>query len=181
MSKRILVLTGSPRKGGNSDLMAEAFINGAIKAGNVVERFDTGSHIIKPCRACDGCFQNGKACVVDDDFNRLAPLLFTCDVIAFVTPIYWYSFPATIKAAIDKFYSLIVGEKVSTIKEAMLLTCGELDEPVFDGLKKSYELLLADREWIDCGQLIVPNVNKKGDILHTNALLKAEEMGKSLN
>lgn len=180
MNKRILVLTGSPRVGGNSDLLAEAFIKGATESGNHIERFDAGRHTIKPCKACDSCFKNGKACVFDDDFNILAPLLLNSDVIVFATPLYWYSFPTTIKAAIDKIYSFIVGEKESTIREAMLLACGEIkEEQVFEGLRKSYELILEDRSWIDCGQLIVPNVNKKGDVINTNALLKAEEMGKS--
>lgn len=62
-----------------------------------------------------------------------------------------------------------------------MLTCGEFDDlAVFEGLKKSYELILNDRGWEDIGQLIVPGVNKVGDILKTSALDKAETMGKSI-
>lgn len=181
MKKRILVLTGSPRVGGNSDLMAEAFIKGATEVGHTVRRFDAGRHDIKPCRACDACFRTGKACAFDDDYNILAPMLFETDMLVIITPIYWYSFPAGIKAALDKLYSLIVGEKDVPIREAMLLACGEIkEERIFEGLSKSYSLILEDRGWSDCGQIIVPGVNKQGEILKTDALLKAEQAGRNI-
>lgn len=56
MSKRILILTGSPRRGGNSDLMADAFAKGASEAGNSVVQFNTAHKHIQGCRACDNCF-----------------------------------------------------------------------------------------------------------------------------
>lgn len=100
MKKNVLVLTGSPRKGGNSDLMADAFI---------------------------------------------------------------------------------IGEKPLKIKESLLLVCGEInDENVFDGIIKSYELIVFDRKWINRGELIVPNVNNKGDIYNTDALEKAERFGRNI-
>lgn len=110
MSKRILILTGSPRKGGNSDLMADAFAKGASEPGNIVVRFDTAHKHIQGCRACDNCFSKGKACVFNDDFNELASLMAESDAIVFCTPLYWYSFPTQMKAAIDKFYSFCIGK-----------------------------------------------------------------------
>ncbi len=102
-------------------------------------------------------------------------------MIVFATPLYWYSFPAALKAAIDKLYSFIIGGKECPIQEAMLLACGEVsEEHIFDGLRKSYELILKDRSWTDCGQLIVPNVNKKRDILQTDFLEKAGKMGQAI-
>lgn len=94
MNKRILILTGSPRRGGNSDLMADAFAKGASEAGNIVMRFDTAHKHIQGCRACDNCFsKENKACIFNDDFNELASLMAESDVIVFCTPLYWYSFP----------------------------------------------------------------------------------------
>jgi len=75
MSRNILVLTGSPRKGGNSDLLADAFIKGAKAAGNRVDKYETGLKRIVGCKACDRCYSQGEACVFGDDFNALAPLL----------------------------------------------------------------------------------------------------------
>ena len=126
MSKRILILTGSPRRGGNSDLMADAFAKGASEAGNSVVQFNTAHKHIQGCRACDNCFsKENKACIFNDDFNELASLMAESDVIVFCTPLYWYSFPTQIKAAIDKFYSFIIGKKDVPIKECMLLSCGD--------------------------------------------------------
>ena len=109
--KNILILTGSPRVGGNSDLMADAFQKGAESAGHKVIRYEAGRNAILPCRACESCFSNGKACVWDDRFsNELAPLIEEADVIVLATPLYWFTFPAQLKAAIDKMYSFIIGE-----------------------------------------------------------------------
>ena len=102
MSKQILILTGSPRPNGNSFLLAEAFKKGAEEAGHTVHRFDTAHVEIDGCRACNQCYQHGKACVFDDDFNLLAPHLEKADVLVLATPLYWFSFPAQLKAALDK-------------------------------------------------------------------------------
>ena len=176
MSKRILILTGSPRKGGNSDLMADAFAKGASEPGNIVVRFDTAHKHIQGCRACDNCFSKGKACVFNDDFNELASLMAESDAIVFCTPLYWYSFPTQMKAAIDKFYSFIIGKKDLPVKECMLLSCGELE--VFDGMVRSFELIAQDRGWKDRGHYLVNSVSEKGAILNTNHLQKVYDMGK---
>ena len=179
MGKRILILTGSPRKGGNSDLMADAFAKGASEAGNIVVRFDTAHKHIQGCRACDNCFSKGKACVFNDDFNELASLMAESDAIVFCTPLYWYSFSTQMKAAIDKFYSFIIGKKELPVKECMLLSCGELEGPhVFDGMVRSFELIALDRGWKDRGHYLVNSVSEKGAILNTNHLQKVYDMGK---
>ncbi|WP_446897665.1 flavodoxin family protein [Clostridium sp. LBM24168] len=181
MKKNILVLTVSPRKGGNSDLMADSFIEGAIKSGHKVTKYETADKHIEGCRACDTCFSNGVACSFQDDFNELASLLEKTDLIVFATPLYLYTFPTKIKAAIDKLYSFIVGQRPLKIKDCMLLVCGEeKDEKKFDGIVKSYELIAVNRGWNDIGKLIVPGVIDKGDIKNTDALEKARELGLSL-
>ena len=67
---KILVLTGSPRKNGNSNTLAEHFINGAKEAGHEVTRFDAASSKVHPCIACNKCGMNGP-CVFKDDFERM--------------------------------------------------------------------------------------------------------------
>ena len=180
--KNILILTGSPRVGGNSDLMAEAFQKGAEAAGHKVVRYDAGRNAILPCRACDACFSGGKACVWDDRFsNELAPLIEAADVIVLATPLYWYTFPTQLKAAIDKLYSFIVGEHSIAGKEAYMLICAEADDPhCFDGVIRSFELITDYAQWRDRGKLTVTGVSGKGEILNTDALVKAEKMGQSV-
>ena len=181
MSKKILVVTGSSRSGGNSDLLAEAFIKGVQNAGNTVTRYDAGHKFIRPCIACDSCYRNGSPCPFDEHFNELAPMLAEADTIVFATPLYWYTFPASIKAVIDKLYAFMVGEKEISIKSAALIVCGEIaDKVVFEGIIKSYELILEDRGWKDEGQLIVPGVRDKGDVLETAYIKAAEIMGRTI-
>jgi len=181
MSKNVLVLTGSPRDGGNSEMMADAFIKGALAAGHDACKFRTATRGINGCRACNRCFSKGHACAYDDDFNELAPLLEDADVLVLCTPLYWFSFPMQIKAAIDKMYAFHVGKRKTKIKGSMLMVCGEDDDIAsFDAIVRTYELIAGYEKWTDLGRLIVPGVNKKGDIERTDALKKAEEMGRSL-
>ncbi|WP_206617498.1 flavodoxin family protein [Geovibrio thiophilus] len=176
--KNVLVMTGSPRKGGNSDLMADAFIEGVKSAGHSVVKFETAFKNIKGCRACNSCFSKGKACVFDDDFNELAPHLEKADVLVFAAPLYCFSFPAQLKAAIDKFYSFYITEHPLAVKECCLLTCGaDEGEEVFEGMVKMYEHLAAYSGWVDRGKLLVAGVAEKGDVKNTDSLGKAKELG----
>ena len=136
MSKNILVLTGSPRKNGNTDRLAQAFIDGAIEAGHQVQRFDAGRKRINGCTACDACWSKGTACVFTDGFTELEPMLEAADVLVIASPLYWSTFPAQLKAAIDKLYAYVspACQHPLKIKESALLACGELEgEQIFIG------------------------------------------------
>lgn len=181
--KNILVLTGSPRRNGNSDRMADAFIKGALSIGHDVSRFDAARKKIGNCIACKACWKKDKPCFFQDDFDELAPLLEAADVIVFSTPIYWFTFPAQIKAAIDKMNAYL-GKSCThslKIKESLLLVCGA-DEgmEIFEGIIVTYKQISKYMNWDDKGVLAVPEVREKGDISATDALVKAEEYGKSI-
>lgn len=181
MKKSILVLTGSPRIGGNSDLLADAFIKGANNAGHEVIKCEVGRKNISGCKACDTCYSRGKPCSFDDDFNSIALLIEKADVIVFVTPLYWFTFPAQLKAVIDKMYSFLIGEKESKIKESLLLVCGETEiTSDFDGIVNTYRLIADYQKWTDKGRLIVPGVLNKGDIAATEYPELAEKMGRAI-
>ncbi len=180
-NKNILIITGSPRKNGNSELLADAFIRGAQNAGHLTTKFQAGKKNIRACIACNKCYTKGKACIFNDDFNSLAPLIENADVIVFSTPLYWFSFPAQIKTAIDKIYALFIGKRDIKIKECVLLVCAETgDMNDFDGIVRSYELIYSYTKWTNRGIQLVPHVNEEGDILRTDALVKAEEFGRKL-
>ena len=181
MSKNILILTGSPRKNGNSDKLADAFIAGAQQAGHQVTKYTAADKNIKGCTDCQTCFSQGTACSIADDFNELAPLVAQADMLVFATPLYWFSFPAQLKAAIDKMYSFFIGKKEFKIKECALLVCaGDTNEAVFGGITASYKLIANFLNWQDKGVITVPGVHGKDDILQTDGLLRAETLGKSL-
>ena len=125
MGKKIVVITGSPRKNGNSFAMTDAFIRAAEAKGHEVARFDAAMMKIGGCHACETCFKTGKACSFDDDFNRIAPAILEADALVFTMPVYWYSIPSQIKGVIDRIYSLVVGGKDIAGKECALIACCE--------------------------------------------------------
>jgi multimeric flavodoxin WrbA len=181
--KNILVLTGSPRKNGNSDKLADAFIKGALSEGHAVTKFETSRKAISGCKACKTCWSNGKPCSFKDDFYELATLLESADVIVFCTPLYWFTFSSQIKAAIDKMYAY-VGKNCQhplKIKECILMVCGaDKGMKVFDGIIATYREIAHYMKWEDKGVLAVPEVSEKGAIEATDALMQAEVLGKSL-
>ncbi len=181
MSKNILVLTGSPRKGGNTDKLADAFIAGAQTIGHTTVKFTTADKNIKGCIDCQTCFSKGSACSIPDDFAKLAPLLEQADMVVLATPMYWFSFPVQLKAAIDKLYSYLISKRTLKIKEcALLVSGGGSDLNTFNGIVESYKLIADFLKWKDEGIVIVPGLHDKDDILKTDGLKRAEAFGKSI-
>ncbi|NDW18943.1 flavodoxin family protein [Dysgonomonas sp. 216] len=181
--KRILVITGSPRKNGNSDLLAEAFIEGALQAGHTVDRFNSGRKNVRGCIACDKCFTRGTACAIKDDFEEVAPLIAQADILVFSSPLYYFSFPAQIKGVIDRLYSFNSSPEPLRIKETVLLACGETSDLTdFEGMTKTYEKTASYLTWEDRGQLLVPGVFAKGEIntKGQDYLKLAKELGLAL-
>ena len=108
---KITVITGSPRKHGNSLAMTDAFIKEAEKCGHTIRRFDAVSMNIRGCHACMTCYKTGKACSFNPEFDAIATSILESDAIVFTMPVYWYTIPAQIKGVIDRVYSFVVGGK----------------------------------------------------------------------
>lgn len=174
MSKKIIVITGSPRKNGNSFAMTDAFIKSAQEKGHTVTRFDAAFKKVGGCHACETCYSTGKACTFDDDFNTIAPAILEADAIVFTMPVYWYSIPSQIKGVIDRIYSLVVGGKDIAGKECALITCCEEPDPtVMDGIRLPMERMCKLNNWIMVGEVLIPGVLKIGDISKTNGCQQA--------
>ena len=174
MGKNIVVITGSPRRNGNSMAMAAAFIQAAEEKGHTVTRFDAAAMKIGGCHACETCFKTGKACSFDDDFNRIAPAVLEADALVFAMPVYWYSIPAQIKGVIDRLYSLVVGGKDIAGKEcALIACCEEEDLSVLDGVRIPLERTAALNKWKMVGEVLVPGVLNAGDIAKTDGCRQA--------
>lgn len=174
MSKRIVVLTGSPRKNGNSFAMTDAFIRAAEEKGNQVTRFDTAAMKVGGCRACETCYSTGKACTFDDDFNKIAPVIEEADAVVFTMPVYWYTMPAQIKAVIDKMFSFMVAGRPIEGKACGLISCcEENDLSVLDGVRIPYEKSIELMKWHSVGTVLVPGVNAAGDVEKTDGLARA--------
>ena len=174
MNKRIVVITGSPRKNGNSFAMTENFIKAAEAKEHIVTRFDAAMKKVGGCRACETCFSTGKACTFDDDFNTIAPAILEADAIVFTMPVYWYSIPAQIKGVIDRIFSLVVGGKDIAGKKCALITCCEEDDmSVMDGVRIPIERMCALNKWKMVGEVLIPGVLNIGDIEKTDGCKQA--------
>ena len=171
---KIVVITGSPRKNGNSFAMTDAFIKEVEQQGHIVRRFDAAYLKIGGCHACMTCYKTGKACSFDDDFNLIAPAILEADAVVFTMPVYWYSIPAQIKGVIDRIFSLVVGGKDVAGKKCALITCcEEEDATVMDGVRIPVDRSAALLKWYMVGEVLVPGVLNIGDIDKTDGCRQA--------
>ena len=170
----IVVITGSPRRKGNSFAMTDAFIKAVEAKGNSVTRFDAAFMKIGGCHACMTCFKTGKACSFDDDFNQIAEAVLKADAVVYTMPVYWYSIPSQIKGVIDRIFSLVVGGKdISGKKCALITCCEESDMTVMDGVRIPLERSAKLLKWEMVGEVLVPGVLNEGDISGTDGCEQA--------
>lgn len=90
--KKVLILSGSPRKGGNSDLLCDEFLRGAQESGNEVQKIFVRSKKIAPCNACYYCRDHGGKCALNDDMSEILDAMQAADVIVMASPVYFYIF-----------------------------------------------------------------------------------------
>lgn len=184
MGKNILVLTSSPRKHGNSDRMADAFIQGAESAGHTVNKYESAFTKISGCRACDTCWSKDVPCSFHDDFNeKFAPLLEQADALVLCMPLYYYGFPASIQATLEKTYSLLMPQspiKMKISETALLLCGGDSELEVYSGATETYKHISKSFHWKDRGMVVATGVMEKGAITATDYLTQAETLGKNM-
>ena len=175
---KILVLTGSPRKNGNSATLADSFIRGAKEAGHSIERFDAAFKKVHPCIACNSCGMNGP-CVFKDDFEFVRKHIIEADCVVFATPMYYFGISAQLKAVIDRFYA-INGSIHVPKKAVLLMTYANTAASEAVPIKSHYEVLLKYLGWTDAGQVIAPGVWPVGAVKGTKYPEQAYQLGKNL-
>ena len=175
---KILVLTGSPRKNGNSNTLADNFIKGAEESGHTVVRFDSAFKKVHPCMACNHCEMNGN-CVYKDDFEFVKENIIDADMVVFATPMYYFGISAQLKAVIDRFYS-INGKIHTPKKSALFMTYADTRAIEAEPIKKHYETLLNYLGWTNVGEIIAEGVWQAGSINSTKYPKMAYELGKKL-
>ena len=175
MSKNVLILSGSPRKNGNSDLLCDEFMKGAIEAGHQVEKIRVAEKNIGYCRACYGCKDTG-VCVIKDDMAEVLQKMINCDVLVLASPVYFYSIDAQLKAVIDRSVARWLEVKDKELYYIMTAA---------DSEKASMETTLACfRGYADCvegakemGVIYGTGVYEKGEIKNKETMQEAYEMG----
>jgi multimeric flavodoxin WrbA len=179
MSKNVLVLSSSPRKGGNSDLLCDQFVLGAREAGHGAEKVFLRDKIINYCTGCGTCFEGAKRCPQKDDMPEVLEKMIAADVIVMATPVYFYTMAAQMKTLIDRtcsryteikdkeFYFIVAA--ADTSKQAM--------ERTLEGLRGFTSCLSGAKEK---GVIYGTGAWKAGEIKGKPAMKKAFEAGKKI-
>jgi len=175
---KILVITGSPRKNGNSNTLADHFIRGASESGHEVVRFDAAFKKVHPCIGCNSCGMNGP-CVFKDDFEFVRKHIVDADMVAFATPMYYFGISAQIKAVLDRFYA-INGQIHVPKKAALFMTYANSAASEAVPIESHYEVLLKYLGWKDAGRIIVPGVWPVGAVNSTKYPEQAYRLGKTV-
>lgn len=174
----ILVLTGSPRKDGNSNFLATEFMRGAKEAGHEVVRFDAAQSNVHPCIACNKCGMDGP-CIFKDDFETVRENIIPADAVVLATPMYYFGISAQLKTVIDRFYA-INGQIHVPKLAALLMTYANTAKSHAVPITSHYEVLLDYLGWSDAGRVIAPGIWLEGAIKSTAYPQQAYELGKRI-
>lgn len=185
----LLAFACSPRRGGNTDTLLEAALEGARPTGARTERYNLRDMDIAPCRHCGGCADGAGRCVIEDDMQRLYAPLRSADRIVVASPIFFMGLTAQAKTMIDRCQPLWVrrhlGRPVSEVRHeraALYLGAGGSD---FTHLFDAARMVLAAWYWtleiFERREATFGSIDAKGAILdHPSALDQAREAGRDL-
>lgn len=179
MSKKVFIVSASPRKNGNSDILADEFARGAIAAGHSVEKVNIRNMELKFCIGCLACQKTGK-CVISDGMNELYKRVQNADVLVFATPIYYYEMSGQLKTFLDRLNPLYSAE--NSFSSVYLLTAAaENAKSASDNAVKGVQ------GWVDCfegvklaGVIRGIGVDREGAIRSSSVLEKAFEAGRNV-
>lgn len=176
--KKVLIISSSPRRGGNSDTLADQFLAGAKEAGHDVEKIFLKDHTINYCTGCGVCVETSK-CPQKDDMAPLLEKMIAADVIVFATPVYFYTMCGQLKTFIDRLCARYL--EMSNKEFYYLLAAAETDQA---SMKPT---IVAFGGLLDCienptykGTVYALGVWKVGEIEGHPSLKEAYEVGKSV-
>lgn len=174
---KIAVLIGSSRRNGNTEILANAFIDGINKQENSVEIISVIGKKVNGCTGCDFCYRDDSHnCVQKDDMQEIYKRLADANVIVIATPVYFYGVSSQLKCMIDRLHNPI--RNTFRVKELVLLAvCADEVPTVFDSLITMYHSILSYFSLENGGMITVPGVAGKGDIQGHAALLEAQKLG----
>ena len=178
--KKVLILSGSPRKGGNSDILCDEFMKGALSVGADVEKIRVAEKKISPCSGCYYCKESGGRCAFNDDMTEILEKIIAADVIVLSSPVYFYSVCAQLKAVIDRTVA-----RWTEIENKILfyiMTAAEEDEDTMDGTLACFHgFAKCVNGYEERGILYGKGVYEKGEIKNRPELMQiAFEMGQAV-
>jgi multimeric flavodoxin WrbA len=184
--KRVVVVLGSPRKNGNSTILAQNVISGAKSLGAKVDSFYLHGMDIQPCDACEVC-QKGEGdndCIIADDMQDIYPKLLKANAIVIASPIYWFNLSAQVKLFMDRCYALGTsdGYKLKGKNIGIVLTYGDSD-PFNSGAVNAIRTFQDSFGYVGANivGMVYGSASKVGEIRNNHDLMnKAYELGKQL-
>jgi multimeric flavodoxin WrbA len=187
INMKIVILSGSPRKEGNTQQLVRAFMEGAADAGHQAVHFDTADMHIAPCSSCNYCrsAELPRPCRMADDMAQIHAAINEAEVLVLATPLYYFGFSAQIKTAIDRFFSINASLKrqdksAAGVRAMILLAVCADDEAAMGGLVENYRLICAYLGMENAGEILAAGVHNKGDIAGHAALAAARNLAASL-
>jgi len=186
-----LGLAGSPRRGGNSDILVDEALAGAREAGASTEKVVLEGLVIRPCQNCDGCLQTG-VCIIDDDMQAIHYKLKDADRLVLAAPVFFLGLPAQAKAVVDRCQALWMEKYIlkkrnmfardGSRRKGLWLSVGGRKGPGnFDGPRLTVKSFFATLDLEFSGEFLYPQIDPYRSILHhPTALDEARQAGKSL-
>ena len=181
---RLTAFLGSPRAGGNTDILAAAVLDGAQEAGLQTEAIALRKLTITPCIGCEKCWQDDRPCIFDDDMTALYEKIRGADILLLATPVYWYGPTTLMKTFMDRLVVLNrpQGRPLIEGKSAVIAVAYEEEGPTAaEPLIRMFELSFEYLKVPLVGRIIVAGVGPKGAVLEKpEALAQAREIGRML-
>ncbi|MEE8397372.1 MAG: flavodoxin family protein [Desulfobacterales bacterium] len=183
-SKKVLILLGSPRKKGNSAILAAEVAKGAEAQDAVVETLYIHGMDIKPCQSCYACQKkDSKGCAIDDDMQTVYPKLIAADAWVIASPVYWFTMSAQTKLWMDRCFALLAyGKDAFQKKIGIAMAYGDTD-PFSSGCINALRTFQDSFRYVgaEISGMVYGSAEGAGDIAANSDLLKqAEALGKTL-
>lgn len=182
MSKKIVILNGSPRRNGNTSALVREFTKGAESVGHTVTEFFLDSMNIHSCKGCFGGHSSRACpCVQKDDMARIYPAVKDCDVVVFASPLYYWNLSGQIKTAVDRLFALEEGDGNllrGHARSGALLMAAEGEG--FEDVVLFFDHLMEHLRWKNLGHVLAGGNGDVGDIEGRDELQEARELGRAI-
>ena len=182
MSKKIVILNGSPRKNGNTSALVKAFTEGAESVGNTVTTFLLDSMEIHGCKGCFGGHSSRECpCVQKDDMQKIYPAVKESDVVVLASPLYYSNMSGQLRTVVDRLFALEEGDGNllrGNGRSGALLMAAEGNG--FEDVVLYYDNLMEHLKWQNLGHVLAGGNMNVGDIAGKPQLQQAYELGKSI-
>lgn len=182
MSRKIVILNGSPRRNGNTSSLVKSFTEGAESAGHTVTEFFLQDMNIRGCRGCFGGHSGQDSpCVQKDDMDKIYPSVKESDVVVLASPLYYWNMSGQLRTAVDRLFAIEEGDgnllRGHGRSSALLMAA---EGSGFEDVLLYYDHLTEHLKWQNLGHVLAGGNGDIGDIDGKPEIKEAYELGKSI-